>query len=154
VRSQPGHTFEWELPVTNLGGRPAQQSRIEVLVPPSLSTSDIWISGGACTSGAGAISCELGDVVGGSSRSLHITLTGDTLGSNSVSARISSLADANPLNNTAEGTIVIANDTDSTSSQAPIPTAQIPSQAAGQTGSGGGGGAIGSLSCSHSHPLS
>jgi hypothetical protein len=94
VRSSAGQAFEWELPVINLGGRAAQQSHIDVLVPPSLVVSDVWVSGGACTSGAGAISCELGDVPGGASRPLHMTLSGDTLGSNSISARISSLSDA------------------------------------------------------------
>ena len=142
VRANAGRAFEWELPVTNVGGRAAQQSSLEVLVPPSLTASEVWVSGGSCVSGAGAISCDIGDVPGGSTRSLHITFTGDTLGSNSISAKISAAADANPLNNTAAGTVVVAADADPVTMQAPTPSLQSPTTA-GTPNGGGGGGALG-----------
>jgi hypothetical protein len=144
VRTNAGRAFEWELPITNLGGRASQESRVEVLVPTALTATDVWISGGSCTSGAGAISCDLGDVPGGSSRSLHVTLSGDALGSNAISASISSLSDADLLNNSAEGTVVVASET--TTLQSPTPTSTptsppMPTPATGE--SGGGGGSIG-----------
>jgi hypothetical protein len=142
VRASAGRAFEWELPITNLGGRASQQARVEVLVPSALSATDVWISGGSCTSGAGAITCDLGDVPGGSSRSLHVTLSGDTLGSNAISASVSSLSDADMLNNSAAGTVVVA--AEITALQSPTPTpaptpAPVPTPAVGQSDGGGGG---------------
>jgi len=140
VRANAGRAVEWELPVTNLGGRASQQSHVEVLIPASLNATDVWVSGGSCTSGAGAISCDLGDVPGGSSRSLHLTLSGDALGSNSISAQISSASDADLLNNSAEGTVVIAAELETTTlQQAPTPPTQLPIPGASESNSGGGG---------------
>ncbi len=143
VRNSPGQVFEWQLPITNQGGRSALQSHIEVLVPPSLTVSEVWISGGACTSGAGTISCEIGEVPGGASRSLHMTLSGATLGSNSINAHVSSISDTNQLNNVGEGIVLIADAAEpvATSQAPPAPT--IASPAAGETGGGGGGGTFG-----------
>lgn len=142
VRATPGSTFEWELPVTNVGGRSAQLARLDVQIPGSLTASDVWVPGGTCTNGAGAISCELGDIAGGAVRSLHITLTSDTLGSSPVSATIASVSDSNAINNNSEGTIVIAAEA-ATPTVTP-PQTVTPSGAGpmvGQTaGSGGGGG--------------
>ncbi|HVF17140.1 MAG TPA: M12 family metallo-peptidase [Steroidobacteraceae bacterium] len=141
VRSSPGRTFEWELPVTNSGGRSAQDSHVEVLVPSSLRVSEVWVSGGSCTSGAGAISCELGEVPGGASRSLHITLNGEDAGSNPISAQVSSLVDADPMNNRAEGTIVIATAELDPPATLQAPSApQLPTPTTGTTTEGGGGG--------------
>jgi hypothetical protein len=139
VNATPGSTFEWELPVTNLGGRPAQLARLDVTIPSSLTASDVWVAGGTCTNGAGAISCELGDIVGGATRSLHITLTSDTLGSNAVSATIASVSDANAINNNSAGTIVIAAAaTPVTPPQTVTPAGTTPN--VGETKNAGGGG--------------
>jgi hypothetical protein len=115
-----------------------------VLVPSSLAASQVWVSGGSCTSGAGAVSCVLGEVPGGSSRSLHITFTGEIEGSNAISAQVSSLVDANPMNNRAEGTIVIAEELDPPVMQQSPSAPQVPPPT-GTTTDGGGGGSFGSL---------
>lgn len=102
-----GRTFEWELSVTNAGGRLAQAARLDVSIPAALSASDAWIGGGACAIGAGTVQCELGDVPAGATRTLHLELTGHELGANSLTAQLSSVSDANTLNDTGDGTIVI-----------------------------------------------
>lgn len=145
VRATPGSTFEVQLPVTNVGGRSAQLARIDVLIPPSLAASDAWVPGGTCTNGAGAISCELGDVAGGATRALHITLTSDTLGTSAVSATIASVSDSNSKNDNSEGTIVIAAAEAATPTVTPppqtvTPTGSTPNVA--QTTSSGGGGSF------------
>jgi hypothetical protein len=140
VRSNPGRAFEWELPITNSGGRAAQGSQVEVLVPSSLAVSEVWVSGGSCTSGAGAISCELGEVPGGASRLLHMTLSGEDAGSNSISAQVSSLTDANQMNNRAEGTIVIGAELDPPAALQAPSAPQLPTPTTGSTAEGSGGG--------------
>jgi Metallo-peptidase family M12/Domain of unknown function DUF11 len=107
VRAGLGRTFEWELPIANIGGRTTQNARVEVLVPSTLAISDAWIPGGTCTSGAGVVDCELGDIAGGVTRTLQLTLSGTATGSSSISARIISLSDAQTINNTGTGTIAI-----------------------------------------------
>jgi len=107
VREGVGRAFEWELPVTNVGGRTMQNARIEVLVPATLTVVDAWIPGGTCTSGAGVIDCELGGIAGGVTRALHLTLQAASLGQTTISARLVALADARTTNNEGNGTIVI-----------------------------------------------
>lgn len=102
-----GRMFEWELPITNVGGRTTQQARIEVLVPSSIDIIEAWIPGGTCTSGAGVIDCELGSIAGGVTRALHLTLNGRTTGSSAISARIVAPFDAKTGNNEGSGTIAI-----------------------------------------------
>ena len=102
-----GRTFEWELPVTNIGGRSIQDAHIEVLVPAALEVTDAWIPGGTCTSGAGVVDCGLGSIAGGVTRSLHLTLKSRLIGTNTLSARIVSLSDAQTTNNSGSGTVTI-----------------------------------------------
>jgi Metallo-peptidase family M12/Domain of unknown function DUF11 len=124
VRAGLGRTFEWELPIANIGGRTAQNARVEVLVPSTLKVADAWILGGTCTSGAGVVDCELGDIAGGVTRTLQLTLTGLATGSSPISARIISLSDPQTANNTGAGTIAIDAELDLgitlTASAAPI----------------------------------
>lgn len=102
-----GRTFEWELPVTNVGGRTLQGARVEVLVPTALDITDAWIAGGTCTSGAGVVDCELGSLSGGMTRTVHLTLKGRAIGTNTIAARIIALGDAQTQNNMGSGSIAI-----------------------------------------------
>jgi hypothetical protein len=112
VRAGLGRTFEWELPIANIGGRTTQNSRVEVLVPSAVEIADAWIPGGTCTSGAGVVDCELGDIAGGVTRTLQLTLNGKATGSSSISARIISLSEVDTFNNTGAGTIAIDSELD------------------------------------------
>jgi hypothetical protein len=99
--------FAWELAVTNSGGSSATNARATLLVPPVVVVDEAWIAGGTCTSGAGIISCEMGDIPAGSIRVIHLTMRSDVIGSNSISARVSAQNDTEPNNDTGDGTIVI-----------------------------------------------
>lgn len=112
IRAPIGHAFEWELPVRNIGGRTSHSARIEVLVPTALQLLDAWFPGGTCTSGAGVVDCELGDIAGGVTRSVHLTLRGTTLGTHALSALIYAMSDAELGNNTGSGTIAIVPELD------------------------------------------
>ena len=99
--------FAWELLVTNSGGSSAIDARATLLVPPVVIVDEAWIAGGTCTSGAGIISCEMGDIPAGASRVIHLSLRSDVIGSNSIAARVSAQNDAQSSNNAGDGTLVI-----------------------------------------------
>lgn len=126
--------FAWDLPVTNSGGSSAIDARVTLLVPPVIVIDEAWVSGGTCTSGAGVISCEMGNIPAGASRVIHLTLRSDVIGSNSISARVSAQNDTRPDNNTGDGTLVID---DPAADPAVEPATQSPSR--------GGGGSTGAL---------
>ena len=99
--------FELVLPVTNAGGRTAVGTRAELLVPPSVLVEDVYVTGGSCTSGAGVINCQMGEIAGGATAEIHLTLRSNTLGTNSFSLRTFADSDAQPANNNGEGTLII-----------------------------------------------
>ncbi|HEY5806727.1 MAG TPA: M12 family metallo-peptidase [Povalibacter sp.] len=115
--------FEWPLLITNVGASTAQNSQVVMLVPPVVTIDEAWVAGGTCTSGAGVISCEMGEIAAAGTRIVHLTLRSDVLGSNSIAARISSLYDASDTNNSGDGTLVIAPEVDvAVALQAPATT--------------------------------
>ena len=112
VRHAVSTAFEWSLNITNAGGLSATDVRAELLVPPVMRIEDAYVGGGTCTSGAGVIQCQLGDLPGSASRSIHLVLRSDVVGSNSISARISSVSDSASIDNRGEGAIVIEPEAD------------------------------------------
>jgi hypothetical protein len=133
--------FTWDLTVSNMGGAVAMDSRIDLVVPPTVQVDDVWVAGGTCTSAAGAISCLLGDVPGSATRVIHLTLHSDVVGTNSVSAHVSAQNDAQAANDAGNGTLVIEAVATTPTPQPTLPTTN--SQQA--SGGGGGGGATNPL---------
>lgn len=107
VHQPLGTAFDWALTVVNVGGSTSVDARAELLVPPVVTIDDAWVAGGSCVSGAGSISCQLGDIPGSVSRVVHLTLRSDVVGSNSISARVTSQSDAQAANNEGSGTLAI-----------------------------------------------
>lgn len=124
--------FTWDVTVANTGGSIAVDSRIDLMVPPAVQVDDAWVAGGTCTSGAGTISCLLGDVPGSATRVIHLTLHSDEVGTNSISAHMSAQNDAQVANDEGSGTLVIE------AVAATTPTSQTNSQQASAGGGGGG----------------
>jgi hypothetical protein len=104
--------FDWQLEVANGGGLAARNVHAELLVPPVVQIDDMYVAGGSCTSGAGVIQCNLGDVPGSTSRVIHLVLHSEVLGSNSISAHLTSNNDASNGNNEGDGTLVIEPEAD------------------------------------------
>lgn len=104
--------FEWNLTVTNVGGSNAQNVRAEILVPPVVVVEDAYVTGGSCTSGAGVIQCQLGNLQGSVSRDVHLTLRSDVTGSSSISARVSAQNEIHLGNNNGSGTLAIEPEAD------------------------------------------
>jgi hypothetical protein len=104
--------LEWRLDVANVGGVAAERVRTEILVPPVVSIDDAYVVGGSCTSGAGAILCQLGDVPGGAMRAVNLTLRSDVIGTSSISVRIASDNDAVLTNNLGAGELNVQQEAD------------------------------------------
>jgi hypothetical protein len=104
-RAAVGRPIEWELVVTNAGGSTATSVRADILVPPVVAIDDAFVVGGSCTSGAGVIQCQLGDVAGSTSRTVHLTLSSTVTGSSSISARVQAGVDSQAGNNSGNGTL-------------------------------------------------
>jgi hypothetical protein len=120
LRHPVGTSFQWELPVANAGGAGALGVRAEILVPPSVIVEDAYVVGGSCTSGAGIVQCQLGDIAGGTSRAVSLTMRGDVVGSSSLSTKVFAQNDVDTSNNQGDGTILIEPEADvSVSLEAP-----------------------------------
>jgi hypothetical protein len=104
-RAAVGRPLEWDLVVANAGGSTATNVRADILVPPVVAIEDAYVVGGSCTSGAGVIQCQLGDVAGSTSRIVHLTLSSDVTGSNSIFARVQAGLDSVSTNNSGNGTL-------------------------------------------------
>lgn len=136
IRAAIGEAFDWELPVTNVGGRTTELARIEVLVPGQLDILDAWIPGGTCTSGASAVDCEFSGIAGGVTRKLSLTLRGNAVGSHVISARILAATDSQTDNNDGAGTIEVSPKL--VPGDDPPPATTPAAAGAGGTASGGG----------------
>jgi hypothetical protein len=104
-RRQLGRPFRWELPISNIGGLDSRNVRAELTLPAQLSIVDASVVGGSCTSGGGAIECQLGDIPGGAVRTIELELSSDVAGSHAIGAQVAADHDANRTDNNGSGTI-------------------------------------------------
>jgi metallopeptidase family M12-like protein/uncharacterized protein DUF11 len=107
VRAAVGSQFSWQLFATNVGGLTARNVRAELTLASALTIVDAGIVGGSCTSGGGAVQCEIGDLAGGETRAIQLVLSSDTVGSNTIAAAVTADNDGTRRDNDASGEIVI-----------------------------------------------
>lgn len=112
VHKPVSQSFDWTLDIANIGGVTAERVRADILVPPVVLVDDAYVIGGSCTSGAGVIFCQLGDVPGGGARTINLTLRSDVVGSSSISVRVASNNDASLANNRGDGELLIEPEAD------------------------------------------
>lgn len=111
-RHAVGVPFDWDLDIRNIGGLSATNVRVELLVPPVVQVDDAYVAGGSCTSGAGVTQCQLGDVSGSATRTVHLVLRSDVLGTSSITAQVTSSNDSSTTNNEGDGSLVIEPEAD------------------------------------------
>lgn len=104
--------FDWALTVRNAGGLTTTDARAEITLPAELTIVEAFVSGGTCTSGGGRVTCELGDIAGGNSTAVQLSLRSAVVGSYSIGADISAATESNLANNHGEGTIDIETEVD------------------------------------------
>lgn len=112
LRRAVSSSFDWQLAVGNAGGLTARNVRAELSLPAALEVDDVNIVGGSCTSGAGSIECELGDIAGGSMRNVQLELHSDTIGSSAIVVHVTSDNDSNATDNSGQAQIEIEPEAD------------------------------------------
>ncbi|GFE89182.1 hypothetical protein GCM10011488_41360 [Steroidobacter agaridevorans] len=124
--------FEWNLAIRNAGGLTTANARAEITLPSDLTIVEASVLGGTCISGAGHITCELGQIPGGNAAIVNVSLRSPVAMSRAITVNVSAANDSNPNNNHGTGTISTQPEVDVAQ------TVQAPS-----SGGGGGGGAAG-----------
>jgi hypothetical protein len=104
--------FEWQLSVVNQGGMTATGVHAQLSLPAAVTFTSASVADGTCTSGAGTIDCDLGNIAGGATRTVTLALQSDTAGSYSISAAVSAQNDSSVLDNAGTGSIAIASGND------------------------------------------
>lgn len=98
--------FEWNVTVRNAGGMTTANARAEIVLSPDLTIVDgASVSGGTCTSGAGLIMCELGQIAGGNVAVVTVSLRSAVAMSRSITVDVSAANENNLNNNHGAGTI-------------------------------------------------
>jgi uncharacterized repeat protein (TIGR01451 family) len=123
--------------VTNTGTAQATGVAVEVSLPAHVSLESASASQGDCTAAAGAVSCNIGSIPGGSYRTVTIITTAIDTGTGDVQAIVMADADDDPANNEAIVPLKVEPEAAPTSGSAPGPGP------VDNADSGGGGGAAG-----------
>ncbi len=114
------NSFQWNLTVRNVGGVTTANARAEILLPSDITIEEAVVTGGSCTSGAGLILCELGQIAGGNSAVVNVSLRSSVAALHAISADVSAANDSNLDNNHGAGSIDTQPEVDlSVSLQAP-----------------------------------
>jgi hypothetical protein len=111
-RHAVGRDFDWNVTVSNLGGLTTTNGRAEIALPPTIAIREAFVVGGSCLSGAGAITCQLGQIAGGSSATINLVLRSDVLGTNDVAIRVSAGNDSLASDNNGSATLSIEDEAD------------------------------------------
>ncbi|MBM0104491.1 hypothetical protein JM946_07020 [Steroidobacter sp. S1-65] len=112
ARRPLGRNFDWALTVRNAGGLATTDARAEITLPSELTIVEAFVSGGTCTSGGGRVNCELGNIAGGNSTAVQLSLRGALVGSYPIAVDVSAANEGNLANNHGEGTIQIETEVD------------------------------------------
>jgi metallopeptidase family M12-like protein/uncharacterized protein DUF11 len=112
TRRQFGTSFNWQLPITNAGGLAARNVQAELTLPATLSIVDASTLGGSCNSGGGTIECDLGDLAGGTTRTVDLELRADSAGSYAIGAHVSSDRELDSGDNDGSGSILVESPAD------------------------------------------
>ena len=103
-----GSSFGMTIAVRNNGPNTANNADTVITIPSQISLQNVSIDSGTCTSpGAGQVNCDLGNVPNGVTRTMTLTLQGQTPGQFSIQAVASASNDQNGSNNSNEKTVNI-----------------------------------------------
>jgi hypothetical protein len=106
---------------------------VTISLPTSVTLQSVSANGGTCTSGAGAASCNLGNLAAGDSRQVDLNVTPTQAGALALNLALDSSNDQNTSNNSG---IITLNATSTTTAPPTTP----PSSGGGTSATSGGGG--------------
>jgi hypothetical protein len=107
-----GRGFEWNVTVSNVGGVTTTNARAEFVMPPVITVQEAFVIGGSCVSGAGVITCQLGQIAGGSSTAINLILSSNVVGTNDVAVQVSASNETQTSNNNGSARINIEAEAD------------------------------------------
>jgi uncharacterized repeat protein (TIGR01451 family) len=90
---------ELTIDLNNNGASQATNVALDITLPNNVTFVSATASAGNCSSGAGTVNCQIGDVPGLTGRTVTLTTTASALGTGSFDATVSSDADERPSNN-------------------------------------------------------
>ena len=102
--------FAQSITVSNLGSTAAQHVAVEITVPSTLTILEARLDGGyggACTYGAGVVSCSAATLAANSSSVVALSLRSAQLGTHAIQASVTAFIDTDLTNNVGNGSIVI-----------------------------------------------
>lgn len=141
VQATANAPFTLAFAVRAVGGQRSTAVEATVTLPASLALGSASAQGGACTSGAGTMTCSLGDVPAGESRAVQLGLTAAEAGDFTAGVTLASSNDGVASNNAAQVAISVAAPTSAPPGSNPPPAAPTPDP--GTQGGSGGGGVLG-----------
>lgn len=94
-----GASSDLSYDVSNVGTLDATNVAVDFTIPANVTLGAVTPSAGTCTSGAGTVSCTIGDVPGQSARTVDIAVTPVSLGAGALSATVTADVDERPANN-------------------------------------------------------
>jgi hypothetical protein len=103
-----GGAFDYTFTATNLGVEPALAASVSATVETGLQILNATASAGSCTSADSSAACDIGNLPGGASRTVTLTLRSMTVGSFGVDAIAAANDDADLGNNHFADTVTIA----------------------------------------------
>ncbi|HEX7062806.1 MAG TPA: zinc-dependent metalloprotease family protein, partial [Woeseiaceae bacterium] len=98
AEAAPGTRVTARFDVGNGGTALATGVSVDITLPANASFSSASSSQGACTDGAGMVSCAIGDVPAGSNRIVTIEMVAEEVGAADLVATVSAAADTDPAN--------------------------------------------------------
>jgi Metallo-peptidase family M12/Domain of unknown function DUF11 len=121
VSALPNQPLNYTVTVDSVGTTAVTGTTVSVSVPATLTVQSATADTGSCSSGAGAVTCDLGTIQAGSARHISLSLLGSQAGSFISSVSLAASNDGSAQNNSASVALLVT-------------------QASGPPSSGGGGG--------------
>ncbi len=125
VAAPVDQNFSFTVTASSTGSLGVDGVMVTINLPAAISLQSATPSAGTCSSGAGAVTCDLGSIPGGSSRNINVTARGTQVGTFTSTDSVTAANDANAGNNATDVIVTI----------------NPPSNGGG----GGGGGALSAL---------
>jgi len=125
VAAPVDQNFSFTVTASSTGSLTVDGVMVTINLPAAITLQSATPSAGSCSSGAGAVTCDLGSIPGGSSRNINVTARGTQAGTFTSTDSVTATNDTNAGNNAADMIVTI----------------NPPSNGGG----GGGGGALGAL---------
>ena len=124
----------YSISVSSIGTATLNAATVSMTLPASLSLQSATPDVGSCSSGAGAVTCDLGTLPAGASRRIDMVVLGSQAGSFASSIVLSASNDSTTQNNSTSVTLLVTEPSDSS-----------PPASGGGGGGGGGAGALEAL---------